>query len=507
MHEIVDQLIGHAIAAWQRRWIAITAAWVAAVVGWIGVYNVPDRYQASARVYVDSQSLLKPLLAGLAVQPNINEQVSIMANTLLSRPNLEKVVRMSDMDLKLKDKGQMDSVVDEMEKQVTLKAAGYGDIYTISYENKNPEQAKKVVQSILTIFVENGLGNNRKNIANSQKFISDQVKEYETKLIDAESSLKDFKRQNIGILPGEIGQDYYAGLAATREKMNAAEISLKEAENKRDYLKRQMSGDDPSLLGDSTMISADPEIDARIQTLKQNLDNLRLKYTEKYPDIVAAKRLILELEQTKKEAAKNHKTTEGVSANPFYQQLNISLVQANADVSSLQARLKEYQRQYDWLKSEANRIPEVEAQYTQLTRNYEIYKKNYESLLAREESAKMSGDLQSKTDMVDFRVIDPPRVPGYPSSPNRKLLNSIVLLASLGIGIVAAFLLSQIRQTVNRQGDLKAITDLPFVGIITMIEGQEEVRRQRKELRLFLYVSVSLLLVYAAIMSVHLFRS
>ncbi len=502
MHEIVDQLMGHAAAVWRHRWYVIITAWVVSVIGWIAVFNIPDRYQASARVYVDSQSLLKPLLAGIAVQPNINEQVSILANTLLSRPNLEKVARMTDQDLQAKNPAQLESIVNGMEKGITLKGAGYGDMYTISYENRNPELAKKVVQSLLTIFVESGLGNNRKNITSSQKFIDDQVKDYEAKLIESENALKQFKQQNIGILPGEIGQDYYTELASTQEKMNQAEMALREAENRRDSLKRQISGEDPSLVMDTTT-GSNPEIDARIQSLKQNLDSLRLKYTDQYPDIVAAKRLIAELEETKKKEASIRKPSSGLAQNSFYQQLNVSLAEATAEVSSLQARMNEYQRQYGRLRAQAGRIPEVEAQYTQLTRNYDIYKKNYEALLARGESAKLSGELQSKTDVADFRVVDPPRVPLSPSFPNRPLLMSLVMLGGLGVGVALAFLVSQIRPTVNNQSDLHALTKLPLLGSVTMIETPELIATKRKGLIRYAIASGALLITYGALVGFH----
>ena len=102
MHELLTQLTGYAVSTWRYRWHALIAAWIISVIGWAAVHNIPDRYEATSRVYVDTQSLLKPLLAGLAVQPNTNQQVEVMARTLISRPNLEKVARMTDLDLNAK---------------------------------------------------------------------------------------------------------------------------------------------------------------------------------------------------------------------------------------------------------------------------------------------------------------------------------------------------------------------------------------------------------------------
>lgn len=508
MHEIVSQLVHHGMAIWRHRWYIIVTAWIVSVSGWVAVHYLPDRYEATSRVYVDTQSLLRPLLAGLTVQPNINQQVAIMANTLINRPNLEKVARMTDIALQAKTPEQMEGILNELSSRIKLRGTGYEDnLYTISYENKNPALAKKVVQSLLNIFVENGLGNNRKNIASSEKFIEDQLQSYEAKLLDADNALKDFKRKNIGVMPGEVGRDYYSDLGSIQEKIDEAQMSLKEAENRRDSLKHQLAGDDPTLLVDSASTSSTPEIDSRISALQKNLDTLRLKYTEQYPDVIATKRLIAELEARKKKESSLLKPSAGLSQNEFYQQLNLSLSEAEADVASMKARLQGYQERYAELKAKADKIPEVEAEYKQLTRNYDVYRKNYDSLLSRRESAKMSGEMDAKTDVVDFRVVDPPRVPFKPSSPDRPMLMTLVLLGSLAAGIALAFLRSQIGRTVDSRNDVFSLTDLPLLGTITYIESAYDKSVKKKSLAIFAAASLSLFATYGGLIALHFILS
>ncbi len=276
MHEIIEHLLDYLDDVRRRPWHVLIVAWLVAITGWLFVSAIPNRYQASARVYVDSQSLLRPLLSGLAVQPNINDQVGVMTKTLISRPNLEKVAHMTDLDLRAKSSQQMESIIDGLEAGLTLKSAGYADLYTISYENHDPVIAKKVVQALLTIFVENGLGSSRKDISSSRKFIDEQVADYENKLRETEKQIKDFRVKNVGLMPGEVGHDYYSQLSELQDTIKKTQTDLLEVENRRDSLGRQLSGEDPTLLMDSATASNTPEIDARIQTLKQTLDNLRL---------------------------------------------------------------------------------------------------------------------------------------------------------------------------------------------------------------------------------------
>lgn len=500
MHELLAQLTGYAVSAWRYRWHALIAAWVVSIAGWTWVHFIPDRYEATARVYVDTQSLLRPLLAGLAVQPNTNQQVEVMARTLISRPNLEKVARMTDMDLGAKTPAQMESIVNGLSDMIKLRSIGSDD-YTISYENRDPAMAKKVVQSLLNIFVEGGLGNNRKDIASSQKFIEEQLKEYEAKLNDADNALKDFKQRNIGLMRGETGQDYYAELADAKGQVDEASLALREAQDRRDSLKQQLSGSDPTLMENASETVASSKYDARIEALNKDLDALRLKYTDQHPDVVATKRLIAQLETEKAKEASIKKPSSGMAQSPYYQQLNISLAEAEANVASLKARLGEYQARYAQLRAAANRLPEVDAELSQLTRNYDVYKKNYDSLLARRESAQISSAVDTKTDSVDFRIIDPPRVPLTPSFPKRPLLISLVLLGSIAAGIALAFLLSQLRPTINNRLDLNALTDLPLLGTVSLIETHEAKVRTRKEMKSYASAFVALLAVYGALMA------
>ena len=102
MDPMFEQLLDYLRETWRRRFLGLILAWVIAVVGVTTVLMIPDQYEATARMYVDTQSVLKPLMSGLAVQPDIDQQVAMLSRTLLSRPNLEKLVRMADLDLDLK---------------------------------------------------------------------------------------------------------------------------------------------------------------------------------------------------------------------------------------------------------------------------------------------------------------------------------------------------------------------------------------------------------------------
>jgi polysaccharide chain length determinant protein (PEP-CTERM system associated) len=505
MDQILQQILGYAKATWRRRWWGVAVAWLVCIVGWTWVMTLPDRYEASARVYVDTQTLLKPLLAGLTVEPNVSQQITMMTRQLVSRPTLEKVARMTDLDVRAKTPEQTEAMLNGLAGRITIADAGRENLYTISYQDPNGDLAKKVVQSLLTIFVETSLGKTRQDISSSARFIEEQLQQYQQKLTDAENALKEFKREHIGTMPGQ-GGDYYSKLAETSAQLRQAQLDQQEAVNRRNQLKRQLADEEPELSAAAAAVSTHSEIDGRIQSLQNQMDQLRLKYTDLHPDIQSTQRLIAKLEEQKKIDLAGRKADPAGARiqNPVYQQLTIAIAEADATVSSLGARVAEYQRRYGELRKASHSIPQVEQDYTEMMRNYGVYRSNYDALLKRRESVTMSGEVESKTDTVDFRVIDPPFVPSQPAWPNRPMLLSLVALGGLGAGIAVAFLLSQLRRTVTDRRALRELTGLPLLGAVARVETDESRRRKRKGLLAYLAAFGGLIGAYGTVMILQL---
>ncbi len=503
MEELLTQLQALIKGVSKYRWYAMAVAWVIALAGGIVIFKLPDTYQSSARVFVDTQTVLKPLLAGMTTIPNVEQQVSIMSRTLLSRPNVENVIRKVDLDHTAKTDKDKEKLIDTLTSNIKITGTTQNNIYTISYTGATPRQTREVVQSLLTIFVEGSFGNKKNDNAKAIQFIDDQLKAYENKLVTAENSLKEFKLKHMGLLPRQ-GSDYGSKLMELNESLNQARLELREAEQARDAIQRQIGGGGD----DSGKDAVNPEIDERILSLSKNLDTLRLQYTEQHPDIVATKRLITQLEARKVEEAKTRKAggDPGASYSPMLQQLKVSLSEAEARVASMRARTDEYAGRVARLRDMSMAAPEVETQLAQLNRDYQVNKENYEKLLASREAAKMSEELSATTEMMTFRVVDPPTLPLAPTGPNRIMLFTGLLLAALGAGVAVAFLLSTIRPTFLTQHDLRNETGLPVLGTVSMIWNAQEKRRRKRRMHAFGLSVASLLVLYGGVMTFTLLK-
>ena len=485
MDEILRQLTTTLRGMWHRRWIGLAVAWLVGIVGAVVVYNIPDRYEATARIYVDTQSVLRPLMSGLAIAPNVEQQVTMLTRTLISRPNIEKLMRSSDMDLLATTQSEKDRLIDQLIKDIQL-GGGRDNLYNVSYRNTSPERARRVVQTFVSMFVESGLGDKRRDSESARRFIDEQIKQYEARLAEAETRMKDFQLANMGML-GSGSRDYLSQVAALSDELNRLQLELRAAEQSREALKQQLQGEIPSMMPDlsSRAISATPELDARIDAQKRQVDELLRRYTEQHPDIIASRRLITQLEDERKQAIAEHEkslkqdASSGAPTNPVFQQIKIAISESEANVAALRSRAAEVKTRMDRLKSAAVRVPELETELKQMNRDYEILKRNYEQLISRREQAAIGEDVQVAGAGAEFRLVDPPRTSTKPVFPDRMALVPLVLGLAVGAGLLAAFAVAQIFPTVADARALRQIGNRPVLGSVTMLVNGSALRRRR----------------------------
>ncbi len=503
MHELYQQIITYIRGSWRYRWYMMLVAWVGCIVGWGYIQQMPDQYEASARIHVDTQTILQPLLRGLAISTNTDQRVKLMTRTLLSRPNLEKLARMTDLDLLATTPLEKEKLLDDLGKDIHIGTdSRERDIYSVSYSDSDPALAKRVVQSLLTTFVESALGGSRKDSDNAQQFLTQQIKEYEAKLEAAEKRLADFKRTHVGMMPGSQN-DYYGKLESAQDSLQQAQLALREAQNQRDQMKQQMEDDKDSYLAYTDVVpQAGSALDMRIQNLQQQLDDLLIRYTEKHPDVIGIKNMIAVLEERKKEERATMDDLDmGPAGDPVYQQIKIQMAQADANVAALKTRVDQYQETVNQLQKMVDTIPKIEAEFTQLNRDYGVQKANYQQLLARREQASIGEQMEMSGDQVQFRVVDPPRVPLTPSSPNRPLLMSGVLVFSLAAGVALAFLLYLLRPTFDSPQAVIESLGRPVLGAISLIYDEAWGRKRQHALIAFSVAGAGLLVLYVAMMT------
>lgn len=513
MNELVLQLRELLPALWLKRWWGLATTLLLGIIGSAVVMAIPNRYEATARVFVDTQSILKPLMAGLAVQPNVDQQVQMMARTLINRPNVERVVRMSDLDLQTKNSLEREQMIDALIKKIDFKSSGGNNLYSVAYRDDNPDAARKVVQSLLSIFVESNLGDKRRDSDQARRFIDEQIVVYQKKLVDAESALKDFKIRNLQAMPN-MAEDYVTMAGNAQRELDSARLELRQLENSREALRRQLAEEKPSFTSSDAsgnlIAVSQTDTEKRLEFVRKQLDELSLRYTDEHPDVINQRRVLRDLEVAR--AAEVKAAASGVAPrssnstvipNKIYQDIKIAMAEIESKIGSARAKLADTENRLAQSKAAAQTVPKIEAEFTQLNRDYDINKKNYEALVSRRESAAMSGDMESKSGIGEFRVIDPPRVKPQPVSPNRPLLLAGVLAASIAAGLGVAFLLNQLKPTFFDGRSLRAYTGMPLLGSVSMLIDPLSRARNRKAVLAFSSSTLLYLALFGALIAWH----
>jgi polysaccharide chain length determinant protein (PEP-CTERM system associated) len=506
MNELMNQIAETLRGMWRRRWVGLAAAWLIGVVGIVGLLRIPDRFEGTARVFVDTKSVLKPLMHDLAVEPDIDQTINLLARTMITRPNIELLLGKSNLTFGPMSQLERERTIEMLLRDIKLTGSGRDNVFSFSYRDTDPVRARLVVEKLVSLFVESDLGAKARDTESARSFIDQQIKTYETRLAEAEGRLKDFKVRNIGIADSS-GKDYFTRMSALSEELGKLNVELRAAEQSRDALRRELSGETVSLLPDMAAlpdVPASPELDARLDSQRKQLDELLRRYTDLHPDVVSTRRLIARLEEQKqadlearRRAAAAKPARPSANTNPVSQQIKLALAESEATVAALRVRSSDLRGRVNQLRASATRVPQVEAEMAQLNRDYEIIRRNYETMVGRREKASLSEDVEA-TRLANFRVIDPPRSSPKPVFPNRLALAPVVLLVALGLGAAVSFLFSQLLPTFSSAASLRAVTQRAVLGSVSMLMTQQMTSRGRLNALAFGSATFGLVLVFGA---------
>jgi polysaccharide chain length determinant protein (PEP-CTERM system associated) len=491
MTPAIEKAVDEVRGAWRFRWIAIGVAAVAAAAGWTVVFALPDLYQTTASVFVDTRTALKPALKDLTVEQDVDAQINYVREALLARPELEKIAR---------DTGVLpDSVTSEWQRVkilsklandigISVSSAGTqgderstaGTIYTILYRDVDPQRSTKVVKTLLDTFIEETLGGKREGSESVQKFLGARLKDYEQRLSAAEDRMAAFKKQNIGLMPSEQG-GFFAQLQTEVDAAKKANTDLAVALSRKDELTRQLHGDAAvSAAGSSAPIVGPQGITnsgdtlTRIQETEAKLDDLLLRFTDKHPDVIATRDTLAELKKRRAQELESLRrgdasavAASGAGSNPVYQSIELELNKVDVEIAALRREAAQHDDTVAELRKRLNTAPQVEAEYQQLSRDYAVNKAEYTSLLENYQKAKL-GEQADSAGSVRFEVVEPPQEPVAPIWPKRNRLLAEIWLGAIGLGAAIAYGLHYLRPVVSSVRGVSELTSFPMLGAVSV---------------------------------------
>jgi polysaccharide chain length determinant protein (PEP-CTERM system associated) len=514
----LDKVLDQVRSAWRFRWLALATAFAVALIGWTVVFALPDRYEADARVFVDTRTALKPALQGLTTDQNVDAQINYVRQSLLEGPQLERIARDTGvLPATVTDERTEGKILNGFANRVAMNvfsAGNQGDerstagtVYAFTYFDESRDRGLRVVKALLDTFVEQTLGGKREGSEQAQEFLAAQIKDYEQRLSSAEDKLANFKKQNVGLMPAEQG-GFFAQLQTETDAAKKAETDLSVAVSRRDELTRQLHGDAAiSAAGASATTTGGRGVGgsdtlSRIQEAQAKLDELRLKYTDKHPDVIAAQATLEELKQRRvaelaslKRGDAGAVASSGAGNNPVYQNIQLELNKEEVGIAALRRELSQHQATVADLRQRLNSAPQVEAEFQQLNRDYDVNKAQYTALLESYQKATL-GERADNAGSVRFEVVLPPTAMVTPVWPKRNQLLAGILAGAIAAGAAVAYALHMLNPVVSSVAAVNELTPLRVLGAVGVAFPTLHGRQFRRGLWGYSAVAACLLIAF-----------
>jgi polysaccharide chain length determinant protein (PEP-CTERM system associated) len=525
MKQELDRVLDEVRSAWRFRWFGVAAAFIVALTGWSMVFALPDRYEADARVFVDTRTALKPALQGLTTDQNVDAQINYVRQSLLEGPQLEKIaVDTGVLPAAVTDPRARGRILNGLSNSIALTVSSAGDqgderstagsIYSFHYLDVNRERALHVVEALLSTFVEETLGGKRQGSEQAQKFLEAQIKDYEQRLTSAEDRLAAFKKKNVGLMPSEQG-GYFTQLQNETDAAKKAETDLAIALSRREELAKQLHSDEAiSATGGSGPAAGGRgtgggDTLSRIQDAQARLDELLLKYTDRHPDVIAARATLDELKNRRAAELDSLKrgdagavASSGAGNNPVYQNIQLALNKEDVEIAALRRQLAQHQSTVAELRERLNSAPQVEAEFQQLNRDYDVNKAQYTALMESYQKARL-GERADNAGSVRFEVVLPPTAPVSPVWPRRTYLLALICLAAMGAGAGITYGLSLLKPIVSSVRSVNEITPFPVLGVVGSAFPSRERRQFRRDLWRFSASTACLLAAFGVALALN----
>lgn len=510
LEQTIQMVLDFIRGIWIKKRYVMICSWLICPIGFFYVMTLPDVYKSDAQVYVDTRSVLQPLLVGMVIGSNPAQEIQMMARTLLSRSNVEAIVRESDLDITVNGDEEYNKLIINLTKNISLKGTGRDNIYTISYANENPEMARTVVQETLDLFVEGSLGSSRKGNDTTTRFLDEQIAEYENELAESEQRLANFQKKYNDILPAQ--GSFYSNLQSLKQQIDVTKLSIKETQQQIKAMKGQSRQDQRASDGFEVRSNAGEQVlttryDDRILSIEGRLDELRLRFTDQHPDVIESNNLLEALQEAREKDIEAFLAQDIDDKSPSMlsesdRQLRLEIARLEGMLASLQVRETDTQERIGELQSTIDLVPQIESEETGLNRDYGIKKQKYEELLSRRESNNLTRRADSQSDDLQFRIIRPPLIAVEPSGPKRILFYTGILIVGFGLGGGIAFLMSMIKQVLVRGQQVSDLTGFPIWGAVTHLDIIKIKKRNKTRIIIFALSSGAIIALYAGLIAV-----
>lgn len=451
--------------------ILISSAIILAT-GIVSVSLLPNIFSATTTVLVDPQKIPERYVAS-TIDPNA--QLNTLAQQVLSSSRLQEIIERYNLYSNLQTSSR-EEVIEYMRSKTkidikpSLEPEQGLSSFSITYENTDRAIVAVVTNQLAASFIAWNLKARQQQAFGTTVFLSSELDEAKKSLEEQETALQEYRMQHAGATPDALTGNLQA-LSRLQAESEANEDAISRLDQER-ILLSQTSSADPRV---APLTERDRLIQDK-RRLESELSELKRQFTDSYPDVISVKEQIKDVSARLAAIPESSNTTDHLDSTT---KVRLTLIEKELQrhrelKNNLQAQIRSFQGKVD-------SVPILESRLAELTRNYEVSRQNYQSLLDKTLSAGMSEQLEKKQQAARFMILDPAKTPEKPLKPKRMplFLGVVALSIVLPLGVVLAK--EALSGVVKSEAQLKELLSphIPVLGTIPPIQNQLDIRRAR----------------------------
>ncbi len=481
------------IALRRKYWIIISFLLVL-LAGLTYLLKAPKIYESKTLILVQEQKVPQEFVRSI-VSSDAEDRLRTITQQVTSRTNLEKIISENKLyneetEMLLEEKVAL------LSKNVNIDVArggrGGGSAFSISFQGKEPRKVMQVTNDLAYNFIDANIKIRETQAMGTSEFLADELKDVRQRLQEKEELLKDYKEKHRGGLPEQL-QTNLSILGRLQAQLEQLNSNLRDAENRKLILQQGISSNISGEPGVSGSAFSSPLTE--LERLKNELEALSSKYTEKHPDIISLKKRIAALEasgeavqETEPDQGTNEQINEPVTVN---QALRLQLKNIDLEIAGIREEINEVNKKINYYDRMVAETPKREQELLSLNRDYASLNEQYQSMLDRQWDAEISVSMERKQKGEQFKVIDPAQIPLKPIKPDAKKIMLMTLALGLGLGCGIAYLLELMDTSYKTPDEAGNDLNIPVLASIPLLVTEYELRsKKRKEI--FKGISIAL---------------
>jgi polysaccharide chain length determinant protein (PEP-CTERM system associated) len=490
--------------AWRRRWLLLLPLVATVVGGVMYAFSLPEQWMSAALIQVVPQQVPQEYVRS-TITMKIEDRLDSIKQLILSRTKLEAIIQEFNLYPEERRGGLMEEVVERMRNNDISMSVAKGDAFRISFVSSDPKQAQRVTERLTSLFIAENLRDREVVAERSSQFLESQLNEVRQLMEATEKKLASYRLKNSGQLPENAPTNLQALTNLQMQIQQITDAMSRDRDN-RLFLQRQLAdlndsatsgsapstaplapGSDPTTAVGSAATAAD-----KLEAARAELRRMELRFTPEHPDVIRMKRIISDLEHKveAEQLAQPLSPTGAPRISPAdtarlnrAKELQQQLAALDRSIAARTTEIERLRSSAGGYQSRLEAAPTRESELTALMRDYGTYSDQYRSLLAKNQEAKMSANLERRQGGEQFRLLDPARIPERPFSPNRPRILAMSLAMGLAFGGGLIALLEYRDRSLRTDDDVMLVLALPVLAVIPqMVSSSERQALRRRKL-------------------------